>query len=325
VCGADPFCCSNTWDAQCVSKATNDCGACGAPVCGDGQKEFPEQCDDGNTSNNDGCSSTCQKENPVCGNDVVELMEECDDGNASSNDGCSAACQFEGFPCVPHATPGVASESAEVCVCALDPFCCQVAWDAVCVQKAISECNVACGDPCSAHANPGSNQVSITQCVCASDAYCCNTSWDATCVTEAQNECGACGGGVCGNGVVQANEECDDGDTTSGDGCSSVCQYEGSVCVPHPWKGADNDAVVSCTCGADPFCCNNEWDAQCVDTASSQCNAGCGSPCSTHASPGSSDGDVTECVCAVDPVCCQSGWDFICVLEAVLGCGATCP
>jgi cysteine-rich repeat protein len=32
---------------------------------------------------------------------------------------------------------------------------------------------------------------------------------------------------VCGNGVVETGEQCDDGNTASGDGCSSTCQHEG--------------------------------------------------------------------------------------------------
>jgi len=39
------------------------------PPCGDGLIEPPEQCDDGNTVNGDGCSSNCQ----------VEPMWHCDD------------------------------------------------------------------------------------------------------------------------------------------------------------------------------------------------------------------------------------------------------
>lgn len=31
---------------------------------------------------------------------------------------------------------------------------------------------------------------------------------------------------VCGNGIVEAGEQCDDGNTTNGDGCSSTCQLE---------------------------------------------------------------------------------------------------
>lgn len=31
---------------------------------------------------------------------------------------------------------------------------------------------------------------------------------------------------ICGNGVVEPGEECDDGNTSDGDGCSSECRYE---------------------------------------------------------------------------------------------------
>jgi large repetitive protein len=35
----------------------------------------------------------------------------------------------------------------------------------------------------------------------------------------------------CGDGHVDAGEQCDDGNTTSGDGCSATCTLE-PVCVP---------------------------------------------------------------------------------------------
>jgi cysteine-rich repeat protein len=43
---------------------------------------------------------------------------------------------------------------------------------------------------------------------------------------------GHCDGGgspdcTCGDGVIHAPEECDDGNTVSGDGCNSVCRLEG--------------------------------------------------------------------------------------------------
>jgi cysteine-rich repeat protein len=31
---------------------------------------------------------------------------------------------------------------------------------------------------------------------------------------------------ACGNGVVEAGEECDDGNTTDGDGCGAACEEE---------------------------------------------------------------------------------------------------
>ena len=35
---------------------------------------------------------------------------------------------------------------------------------------------------------------------------------------------------VCGNGTVEAGEQCDDGNTTGGDGCSATCASEAPVC-----------------------------------------------------------------------------------------------
>jgi cysteine-rich repeat protein len=41
----------------------------------------------------------------------------------------------------------------------------------------------------------------------------------------------------CGNGVVEGAEECDDGDTVDGDGCSSACKIErGWSCSGNPSK-----------------------------------------------------------------------------------------
>lgn len=42
---------------------------------------------------------------------------------------------------------------------------------------------------------------------------------------------------VCGDGVVDSTEECDDGNTVSGDGCSDICELE-TVC-----DDSDNDGI----------------------------------------------------------------------------------
>jgi cysteine-rich repeat protein len=54
-----------------------------------------EECDDGNTTDGDGCSAGCVTE--ICGNGVVQAGEECDDGNASNADACRAASCGDGF------------------------------------------------------------------------------------------------------------------------------------------------------------------------------------------------------------------------------------
>lgn len=61
-------------------------------VCGNGAEEVTEQCDDGNTSSCDGCSSACKVE--ACGNGVLECNEFCDDGPLNGTPGhrCSATC-----------------------------------------------------------------------------------------------------------------------------------------------------------------------------------------------------------------------------------------
>ncbi|HEY5956854.1 MAG TPA: FG-GAP-like repeat-containing protein, partial [Polyangiaceae bacterium] len=86
------------------------------PTCSDGNVREPEICDDGNRTDADGCSSTCQLESgfscaglpsvcsPICGDGVLRTSELCDDHNATSGDGCSSACQVEpGFNCTPNA------------------------------------------------------------------------------------------------------------------------------------------------------------------------------------------------------------------------------
>ena len=66
-----------TCEANCLNFNWDSCNP---NVCGNGVVEGTEQCDDGNTVNGDGCSSTCIDEVPgvVCGNDILEGNEVCD-------------------------------------------------------------------------------------------------------------------------------------------------------------------------------------------------------------------------------------------------------
>jgi cysteine-rich repeat protein len=62
--------------------------------CGDGflDNSLGEQCDDGNNTNDDGCSAECQSENAICGNAIVEVGEECDDADLINNNECNNDC-----------------------------------------------------------------------------------------------------------------------------------------------------------------------------------------------------------------------------------------
>jgi len=56
--------------------------------------------------------------------------------------------------------------------------------------------------------------------------------------------------GVCGNGVVTPDEQCDDDNTNNGDGCSSTCTIEkGYTCVGEPsvctYHSSSSNSTVS--------------------------------------------------------------------------------
>jgi cysteine-rich repeat protein len=195
--------------------------------CFDGSDEYPL---------NPACPA------PICGNGNLEFGEECDDGNPFDGDGCSAGCVIEGPTECIH----------DQCVAGgpLDPGLC---------------------GPCVAQ-------------VCAVDSYCCTTAWDDICVGEVASICGeTCGAPeVCGNGVLEPSEECDDGNLVDGDGCSSACIIETPPQCAHDQcvAGAALD-FAQCTpcvtqiCAVDPYCCTTAWDSVCVGEVESICGEVC--------------------------------------------------
>lgn len=132
VCAADPFCCAIKWDQLCANEAEAICGE--LPVCpGTGscfEVHSTAGCDDAEC-----CLSVCGFDPFCCESTwdaicVVEALELCG--------GCGIAlsgCCFE-----PHGTPGCEQSSCCEAVCATDPFCCEVSWDLICVEAALSAC-----------------------------------------------------------------------------------------------------------------------------------------------------------------------------------------
>ncbi len=76
-------------------------------VCGDGQVEGDEQCDDENVEDGDGCLPGCRTEEgwicqdspsiceTQCGDSIIAGDEQCDDDNTEDGDGCSSECMLE--------------------------------------------------------------------------------------------------------------------------------------------------------------------------------------------------------------------------------------
>ncbi len=140
---------------------------------------------------------------PICANGVVETGEECDDGNKDNKDGCSKNCDWEtkNFAC--SAKPG-GNETQMNTVFAY-------------MQTCVASNGVTCTDwiPPDDPTTEYDETPSSTSC-----QFNCSASyvWDSTaCVL---------GEVLCGNGSVDSGEECDDGNTQDGDGCSKTCGWE---------------------------------------------------------------------------------------------------
>lgn len=106
--------------------------------------------------------------------------------------------------CTPHPDPSCADEAIAACVCAGDPYCCDIAWDQVCVDSVTATgCGTCDGedaedaepvaDCCTPMGGPGCPDPELEACVCAFDAFCCETLWDELCADGAVGYCGACG------------------------------------------------------------------------------------------------------------------------------------
>jgi hypothetical protein len=97
---------------------------------------------------------------------------------------------------------------------------------------------------CEAHGGVGCDDPACQAAVCGADPFCCDVEWDQLCADAAANLCGKlCGGG----------------------GGASNC------CVPNGGLGCDDPGCQAAVCGADPFCCDVEWDQLCADAAVGLC------------------------------------------------------
>src|SRR5690606_26813385 len=83
-------------------------------------------------------------------------------------------------------------------VCAVDPFCCTIAWDEICVGRVQTGCKTGtCAPPPCDHdaCTPGEPLAascgSCEAAVCAADPYCCSVAWDSVCSNQVRTVCDA--------------------------------------------------------------------------------------------------------------------------------------
>ena len=169
-----------------TSNGSGD-GSSGGPACGNGVVEDGELCDDGNTDDTDACSAFCVPAS--CGDGVVQpALEECDEGalNGPSTP-CNAECKLN-----------VCGDGAR----GPDEPCDDGNADDS--DACTSLCEVAiCGD--------GLVHVGAEHCDAQGDTETCDID---------------CTPAECGDGHTNqaADEECDDGNTSSLDNCYPSCK-----------------------------------------------------------------------------------------------------
>ncbi len=240
-------------------------------VCGDDVlNPYTEECDDGNLYSGDGCTGRCIDEGPgaVCGNGFRERFfgggaEQCDDGNAASGDGCSSACQIEVEYCGDGITNGTEEcddgNSNNTDVCAND---CTFGVYSVCGDGEVTlgeDCddgNTLDGDSCSSVCLDDPFTEVPGLCTAASD--CEDVAGIFTRVFGFTVDSSMICDESCGDGYLQETEECDDGNNTSGDGCSVTCTDEtaGAVCgngIEEIGEGCDDGGNESGD-GCDAYC-----------------------------------------------------------------------
>ncbi len=245
----------------CSATCTNE----GCGFCGDGIVSIDEACDDGNNNSGDGCSSTCVTETANACADAALINEGTWAFNTSgaTTDGPShAACAESGdggatvndiwFQYIPTCTGQM---TIDLCDSTYDTDL--VVYDS-CTCPTNSSTLLACNDDadCALQYRSRLTNVSVTQGNC----YLIRVGgWRNAGDEGPGNMTLSISGGtcndLCGNGIVEDCEECDDGNSNPADGCDncvitqSDCDNDGT---------SDAEEIANCD-AADPRCkdCNS--------------------------------------------------------------------
>lgn len=195
----------------CVKNNLNSCNQARCKwECGDGIKDYNEECDDGNNNNEDSCRNNCTTNN-------VNPPSECG-GSCSSSSDCTNGHTCDGGVCV--LTGCLANP--EICTSDLcgpnTPQC-----GGSCYQAPLDDGSTwhSCptGHECVGDADNGDGTFTLGTCVldeCVADPSQCEA-----------DQCRLVGD-LCGDGKVDPGEECDDGNNIDGDGCDSDCSSTSS-------------------------------------------------------------------------------------------------
>src|SRR3989339_304090 len=278
------------------------------PVCGDGTREDPEQCDNGGnngtactpaySSSCTYCSSSCTNvtlQGPRCGDGTRNGSEQCDGSSTPCGSGkmCNSSCQ-----CVA-TTQSCLSEGQN----GVFP------WASVTTPLS-----------CCTGLNPTGN-VSVIgpgQCGNLGSTFVCTYCGDGQCEWN-ENECNCSNDCVaqpfCGDGTRNGSEQCDNGAASNGTACTpaygSTCTYCSSSCTNVTLQGLRcgdgsctdgehcGNCVADCVCQGGYFCAVD----QCIPDNMIRCDIG--DTCLNSATCCYDEvSHVNSCCPNVDSTCC---------------------
>ncbi len=199
--------------------------------CGNGTAELPEECDDGNTTDGDGCSKDCKLEGDgsiedcpgkslrltttstakkvALAGDTSKLAHD-----QTATDGCSSTYSG-GADAVYAVTPTVNGTIRAVLT----------SEGAKASLYARSECTVSSFQIDCRQADVASTPMTLTLPVRAEQTYYVVVD-NATTTPAPYTLDVTLTPSSCGNGLRDGDEQCDDGNSTTGDGCDASCKLE---------------------------------------------------------------------------------------------------
>ena len=237
-----------------------------------------------------------------CGNGIITSPETCDDADANSGDGCSSSCAIEpGWTCT--GQPSVCTPITGQCTFSSASWSTSTAVEGEIVGLNVvgSNCNgqfvnysineadcvplIGCSyTPITSFSGTFPSTNWATQWNFDNGGANSNPEYVFTARLSSNSSVTASSGDLvvtqavppplCGNGAITSGETCDDGDTSSGDGCSSTCQTEsGWTCNGQPSVCTLNPPVCGngvCNAGENSTSCPQDCPAPaCQITASS--------------------------------------------------------
>ena len=337
VCGIDPFCCL-TWDESCADTASLSCeGLCGAEASGSCfLQNGTASCDD-----LDCCTGVCLIDPYCCetlwdGNCVLIASFSCSTGGGSCGDPRSGDCLEA------NGTPACRDAGCCEAVCDLDPRCCEVVWDVLCVGAAQSVCSEGC-----ALGPDAGTLLEAEECEDSSNDPCSGGTPEplpfGTVLTGSLRqgvdtdvyEVDVAADDLDGDGLVRLRiRYVSSAFTTlrvSAADCTatSLVEVDGAGCF-------ENDTYVCVPAGpvwisigsrSSRGACFVDAYLLAVDRRD-VCGVACGSggDCLLPApNPGCADTACCEVVCGLDPLCCEWEWDRDCASLAASECGGPPP